>query len=142
MSNHRFDLSMPLEALGTSRILYVTASRFDSDWHSTMHTHGCTELFYCVRGIGEFVLDTVHQHVGGDDLIIVNPNVEHTEASSSTNPLEYIVLGIDGLTFRFESEEEGRGYSVINCRDNRTQVLFYLRELLAEATAQPAQWPW
>lgn len=136
MSNQRFDLAAPNEALGTSRILYVTTSRFDTDWHSTMHTHGCTELFYCVRGIGQFVLDTVRQHVGGDDLIIVNPNVEHTEASSPTNPLEYIVVGIDGLTFRFESED-ARGYSVINCRESRTEILFYLRELLAEATNQP-----
>ena len=140
MSNQRFDFSAPPEALGTSRILYVTTSRFDSDWHSTMHTHGCTELFYCVRGIGEFVLDTVRQPVGGDDLVIVNPNVEHTESSFSSNPLEYIVVGIDGLEFQFEGERESLGYTVVNYRENRSEMLFYLRELLSEATTQPEQY--
>ncbi|MEG0769792.1 MAG: AraC family transcriptional regulator [Ruthenibacterium sp.] len=139
MSNQRFDFAAPPEALGTSRILYVTTSRFDKDWHSTMHTHGCTELFYCVRGIGEFVLDKVHQSVGGDDLIIINPNVEHTESSAMSNPLEYIVVGIDGLEFQFEGDAEELGYMVLNYRENRDELLFYLRELLSEANAQPQQ---
>ena len=34
--------------------------------------------------------------------MIINPNVQHTEKSLPTAPLEYIVLGIEGLSFSFE----------------------------------------
>ncbi|MEG2288049.1 MAG: AraC family transcriptional regulator, partial [Ruthenibacterium sp.] len=81
----------------------------------------------------------VHQSVGGDDLIIINPNVEHTESSAMSNPLEYIVVGIDGLEFQFEGDAEELGYMVLNYRENRDELLFYLRELLSEANAQPQQ---
>lgn len=138
MSNNRFDLAAQPDALGTSRLLYVTTSRFDADWHSTMHVHACTELFYCVRGIGEFVLENKRQAVGGDDMVIVSANVEHTESSLTSNPLEYIVLGVDGLDFCFE--DDGMPYRVLNCRDTRDEVLFYLQQMLREVEAKHAQY--
>ncbi len=36
-------------------------------------------------------------------MVIINPNVQHTEKSLQTEPLEYIVLGIEGLSFSFET---------------------------------------
>ena len=139
MSNDRFEFAAQPEALGTCRLLYISTSRFDVDWHSTMHTHACTELFYCVRGIGEFVLDGKRQPVGSDDMIIVNANVEHTESSLATNPLEYIVLGVDGLDFQFEGTHNN-AYRVLNYRDIREEALFYLRELLSEVENKPNQY--
>lgn len=131
MSNNRFDLQKQPEALGSSQLLYVTTSRFDTDWHSTLHTHACTELFYCVRGIGEFVIENERRAVGGDDMVIVNANVKHTESSYSSNPLEYIVLGVDGLDFRFG--EDSAAFRVINCRDNQEEIRFSLELMLREA---------
>lgn len=136
MSNTRFDLASPPKALDTSRLLYVSRSGFDTDWHSTMHTHGCIELFYCVQGIGAFVLDGNRQAVGSDDVVIVNANVEHTEFSVASNPLQYIVLGVDGFDFQFT--ENNGAYLVLTCRDARDELLFYLEEMLAEMKKTPA----
>ena len=36
-------------------------------------------------------------------MVIINPHVQHTEKSGSESPLEYIVLGINGLSFSFEN---------------------------------------
>ena len=58
------------------------------------------------------------QPVGSDDLVIVNANVNHTESSVTANPLEYIVLGVDGLDFRF-GEDGGTAFAIINYRENR-----------------------
>jgi AraC-like DNA-binding protein len=38
-----------------------------------------------------------------NDMVIINPHVLHTEKSLSTMPLEYIALGIEGLSFSFEN---------------------------------------
>lgn len=35
-------------------------------------------------------------------MVIINPHVQHTEKSLHTKPLDYIALGIEGLTFSFE----------------------------------------
>ncbi|MEG2435994.1 MAG: AraC family transcriptional regulator [Ruthenibacterium sp.] len=140
MSNTRFDLNVQNETIHDSRLLYVTASRFGHDWHSTMHTHACAELFYCVRGLGQFTLLSSQHAVGSDDLVIVNANVEHTEFSVESNPLEYIVLGIAGLEFQFDGEGADSACAVINCRDSREEILFYLRELLRESKDKQEQY--
>ncbi len=137
MSNSRYDLRGGF-SLGGARLLYITESHFGTDWHSLPHSHTCTELFYCLRGIGEFDLEGRTQPVGSDDLIIVNPNVEHTESSISANPLEYIVLGVDGLDFRFGDGNES--YAVLNYRDTRSEIVFFLRTLLKEAQNKPESW--
>lgn len=142
MSNNRFDLAAPTEALGTSRLLYAARSRYGKEWHSTVHRHACTEIFYCVRGLGDFVLDGHRRTVGSDDVVIVGANVEHTESSSSANPLEYIVLGVDGLDFHFGGSDsiDSASYTVLNYRDEREVLLLYLEDLLRELEAKPSQY--
>lgn len=124
--------------LSKANLLYVTEAHFSSDWHSTLHSHPCTELFYCVCGIGEFRMKDKTVPVGSDDLIIVNPNVEHTESSISNNPLEYIVLGVSGLDFIFDSD--GQDFAVLNYRESRNEIVFLLRTLIREAEDHPQGW--
>ena len=99
-------------SLSGARLLYVTEARFNTDWHSMLHSHPCTELFYCVRGIGEFRMKDKVLPVGSDDLVIVNPNVEHTESSIFSNLLEYIVLRVAGLDFTFSPDPQDTAYEV------------------------------
>lgn len=125
-------------SLSGARLLYVTEARFNTDWHSALHSHPCTELFYCVRGIGEFRMKDKVLPVGSDDLVIVNPNVEHTESSISSNPLEYIVLGVDGLDFTFSPDSQD--YALLNYREGRSEIVFFLHTLVREAGEQPRGW--
>ncbi len=37
-----------------TKLLYVSTAKYGGDWHSLMHTHACTELFYVVGGMGQF----------------------------------------------------------------------------------------
>ena len=125
MSNIRYELlDTGPAAHGSPQLLYVTSAQYGPDWQGSMHAHTCTELFYCVRGIGEFRLTDRAQPVGSDDLIIVNPHVEHTETSFSSNPLEYIVLGVNGLDLQLAGEPSP--FTVLNCRQQRSEMLFYL----------------
>lgn len=86
-----------------SRLLYVTTSKYEGDWQSILHSHPFSELFYVVNGKGTFVAEGSEFPVGRNDMVIINPHVQHTEKSLDTAPLDYIVLGIEGLSFSFEN---------------------------------------
>ena len=64
-------------------------------------------------------------------MIFVNPQIEHTESSLNAQPLEYIVVGIEGLEFSLESDHN-TNYSIFNFRHQREDILPFLRYILAE----------
>lgn len=84
------------------KLLYVSTSKYEGDWQSILHSHSFSELFYVVHGSGTFLTEGMEFSVCENDMVIINPYVQHTEKSLYTTPLEYIVLGIDGLAFSFE----------------------------------------
>ena len=91
-----------LSCFDNIKLLYVSTSKYEGDWQSILHSHAFSELFYVVQGSGSFITEGMEFSVGKNDMVIINPNVQHTEKSLSTMPLEYIVLGIEGLSFSFE----------------------------------------
>ena len=138
MSNERY-LMMESDIKNLSfQLESITKSKYDSDWHSTLHTHPFTELFYVVDGKGEFNIQGQHFPVKPNDFVIINPQVEHTELSSPDEPLEYIVLGINGLSFSNLTpvSEGGHPFSFFNLRDEQKDILRYLNAMVQEATSQ------
>ena len=138
MSNERY-LMMESDIKNLSfQLESITKSKYDSDWHSTFHTHPFTELFYVVDGKGEFNIQGQRFPVKANDFVIINPQVEHTELSSPDEPLEYIVLGIRGLSFSNLTpvSEGGHPFSFFNLRDEQKDILRYLNAMVQEATSQ------
>ena len=138
MSNERY-LMMESDIKSLSfQLESITKSKYDSDWHSTLHTHPFTELFYVVDGKGEFNIQGQRFPVKPNDFVIINPQVEHTELSSPDGPLEYIVLGINGLSFSNLTpvSEGGHPFSFFNLRDEQKDILRYLNAMVQEATSQ------
>jgi len=131
MSTQRFDIRHAPAPRESFRLLYISKSRFGGDWNSTAHTHSCTELFYCLSGEGQFYLAGQLFPVKPDDMVIVNPQVEHTELSLNASPLEYIVLGVASMEFLFSKADTN--YAIFNCRENRERMVTLLHMLLAEA---------
>ncbi|MBP3700384.1 MAG: helix-turn-helix domain-containing protein, partial [Lachnospiraceae bacterium] len=82
-----------------ARLKYVTSAKYEGDWQSIVHTHAFCELFLVTGGRGQFFANGIQFPVFKNDLIVINPLTEHTEFSLEANPLEYIVLGIEGLQF-------------------------------------------
>ena len=138
MSNERY-LMMESDIKSLSfQLESITKSKYDSDWHSTLHTHPFTELFCVVDGKGEFNIQGQRFPVKANDFVIINPQVEHTELSSPDEPLEYIVLGIRGLSFSNLTpvSEGGHPFSFFNLRDEQKDILRYLNAMVQEATSQ------
>ncbi len=119
----------------SANLIYVSKAKYEEDWHSTLHSHPFTELFYVVKGSGSFLIHNKTYPVHEDDLVIVNANVPHTESSRDSNPLEYIVLGIEGMSITLNSLDESHLsslHSIHNYHENRGEILHYLDSLVQE----------
>ena len=98
-------------------VLYARHSEKDDDWHSTTHIHPFTELFYCVKGKGEFIAEDGKFIMEEDDLLIVNSNIRHTEVPIENEEFGYVVIGIEGLSilpnnsFAFGDFKDDMNYS-------------------------------
>lgn len=108
--------------LSTEAILVnASSSHYGEDWSSIRHTHPFTELFYVCDGNGEFFIEDQVFSIAKDDLIIVNPYIQHTEKSQPDTPLSYYTVGVDGISFSFHDKREFR---IFNCREKRQIFCF------------------
>lgn len=134
MSTNRYSIDSlatnPVDR-SVTRLLYISTARYSAEWHSTLHTHPCAELFFVTGGRGYLRLASQNVPITTGDVITVNSNVEHTEVSSDELSLEYIVLGIDGLE-ALSGDKGEAGYSIVHFQSNSESLLFYLHSLLKE----------
>ncbi len=116
--------------LSTEAILVnASSSHYGEDWSSIRHTHPFTELFYVCDGNGEFFIEDQVFSIAKDDLIIVNPYIQHTEKSQPDAPLSYYTVGVDGISFSFHDKREFR---IFNCREKKADLLFHFHSLFRE----------
>ena len=134
MSTNRYDFHFPsnVSSQSNARLLYVSSAKYGGDWHSNPHTHYCSEFFYVTEGVGQFQIEDKIYPVSANDLVIVNPNVLHTELSLNSNPLKYIVLGIEGLELSVTEEQDNSHFCIINFKSVRNTILFHLQYMLEE----------
>lgn len=110
---------------------YISAAKYEGDWHSTLHAHQCAEIFYVVDGEGQFRVEDTVFPVQKDWLVIINSNVEHTETSSSQKPLEYIVMGVAGSDFLLKEQQDSRYCAIDSVQANR-EILAHMQNILLE----------
>ena len=115
---------------GTAKLLNVASAKYGGDWHSVPHTHSHLELFYIVGGKGQFLIQDQLYPVNVNNLVIINPNVTHTEVSLNAQPLEYIVLGIEGI--ELSTSENSNGQFNILDHFESVEVSGCLRNILRE----------
>ena len=129
MGISRYPLENDENASIDARLLYVTYSKFENDWPSIAHSHHFAELCYIKSGKGIYLIEGTPYPVSEDDFIIINANVSHTEKSDGQSPLEYIILGVEGMNFSFEGNKE---HIIFNCRKEHGDFLFFMDALLKE----------
>ena len=108
----------------------AASAKYGGDWHSLPHAHSYTELFYIVGGDGQFQINGKLFPVHAHQLVVVNPNVLHTEVSYEARPLEYIVLGIEGVELTIPGSDEAR-YCFYSFPEHN-EVLSCMRKVLLE----------
>ena len=112
-SHYSFKKNQSFTIRGTAKLLNVASAKYGGDWHSVPHTHNHMELFYIVGGKGQFLIQDQLHPVNANNLVIINPNVTHTEVSLNAQPLEYIVLGIEGVELKTGTTNNGQ-FSILD----------------------------
>ena len=143
MSNSRFFMESTTVEHGNAKLLYISTSKFGDDWSSSLHSHFYTELFFVKSGQGYFRVENDRFAIHENSLVLVNPNIEHTELSSAASAMEYIVVGVEGLGFLFHGAHADRENrcSICDCsQDQREEYLFYLGTMLRELQEKPPQY--
>ncbi len=132
MSRHyySFNKDQSFTVRGSAKLLNVSSSRYGGDWHSVPHTHNHTELFFIIDGKGQFLIEDQVFPVDVNNLVIINPNILHTEDSLNAQPLEYIVLGIDGI--ELANRENSNGQFCILDHFESVEISGCLRNILRE----------
>ncbi len=129
-SHYRLNKKKPYTIRGTAKLLSAASARYDGDWHSVPHTHNHVEIFYIVGGKGQFLIEDKLYPVDSNNLVIINPNVVHTEVSLNAQPLEYIVLGIEGIELGIPNSMTEQ-YFIFN-RLESAEVSACMRNILRE----------
>lgn len=134
MSSCQYSFSRAAETppgRGSLRLSYLSKTQYSEEWNSNLHTHGCAELFFITDGHGRFRTQYEEFPVAIHDLIVVNAHVPHTELSQMDSPLEYIVLGVEGLEAMGGSE----GYAMLHLHSGWRELTACL-ELMLQETAE------
>lgn len=137
-TNYTFSLTEGPAARQKLLLRSIASARYGGDWHSTPHAHSHTELFYIVGGDGQFQIDGRLFPVRAHQMVVVNPNILHTEVSYEARPLEYIVLGIEGLELRQPDPGEAR-YCIYSFPEHN-DVLNCMQQLLQEMQDRKAHY--
>ncbi len=121
---------------GGARLLYVTCAHYSREWNSALHTHVCAELFFITGGHGEFQVRKERFPVAINDLVVVNTSVPHTETSQNGSPMEYVVLGVEGL----ETMTDLSGCALMHLLSEQEMVTGCLRMMVQEARGGQPGW--
>ena len=114
-------------------LLCISKQRYDNDWQCTFNAHHYTELFYVINGHGQFLINDEMFEIKEDDMIIINPNVLHTEIKLTETPMDYIIVGIEGLQFTsVEDNVTRKDFSIHSFHEYKDDILYYLNALLKE----------
>lgn len=115
---------------GAARLLNASTAKYGEDWPSVPHTHNYVELFYIVGGRGQFQMEDRLYPVSAGQLVLINSNVVHTEVSLNAQPLEYIVLGIEGIELSLTDSSKGQ-FAILDCTGDG-ELVSCLRNILWE----------
>lgn len=129
-SHYSLDREQTYTIRGTAKLLNAASAKYGGDWHSVPHTHNHMELFYIVGGNGQFLIQDQLYPVNANNLVIINPHVTHTEVSLNAQPLEYIVLGIEGVELAGSDHSNGQ-FSILDHFES-VEITGCLRNILRE----------
>ncbi len=129
MSNRKFNLENSALPELSFRLLYITSAKYGDDWVSAPHSHYFTEIFYVTEGSGYMQIETDRILLQANSLIMIGPQVQHTEFSNPLDPLDYYVIGVEGLKITTERPIE---YSVISVSSGHSTIRQCFDNILKE----------
>lgn len=134
VSNQKFNLENTTLPQLSFRLLSISASKYENDWESFPHSHYYTEIFFIKSGTGHMKIENESIPLSANNLVLIGAQVLHTEFSNPSAPLDYYVLGVEGLKINTDRPVE---YSVVNASSNVAQIRQCFDNILSEMHNRP-----
>lgn len=119
MSTRKFNVESVLAPEKPFRLLSISASKYGTDWVSAPHSHHFTEIFYIKSGSGYMQIENTKVPVKANSLILIGAQVLHTEISNANTPLDYYVLGVEGLRVNTNNDDQ---YTILDVTSTASLV--------------------
>ncbi len=119
MSNRKFNLENHALPELAFRLLYITSAKYDVDWVSVPHSHYFTEIFYVTGGSGYMKIENEKIPLAANSIVLIGAQVQHTEYSNTKDPLDYYVIGVEGLKINSTHPSE---YSLVQASSNTSAI--------------------
>ncbi len=129
MGNRKFNLENKVLPQISFRLLSISSSKYENDWESFPHSHYFTEIFFIKSGTGHMKIENESIPVQANSLILIGAQVLHTEFSNPSDPLDYYVLGVEGLKINTNRPVE---YSIVNPSANSASIRQCFESILRE----------
>lgn len=113
------------------QLVYMTSAAFGNDWEYMLHSHSFAEVFFVTSGEGYFCTSDAQVPIRENTLVLVNPNIPHTERSVGPSPLTYMIMGIDNLYFQFLDDKDAH-FHTYDLRGHSHSVIPIMNLLLEE----------
>lgn len=115
------------------KILYIHHSdRNKKRWLHIKHSHPFAEIFYIINGKGKFFIGNDTVFAQKNDIFYIQEGIEHAELSDDNDPLEYLVIGISGISFLSSA---GYALPYFQFADTANELQFYFSKGHEEYTA-------
>ncbi len=129
MSNRKLNLENKTLPELSFRLLSISSSKYEDDWTSFPHSHQFTEIFFVKSGTGYMQIENESVPVETNSLVLIGAQVLHTEFSNPSDPLDYYVLGVEGLKISTDRPVE---YSIVNSSANASSIRLCFESILRE----------
>lgn len=129
MSNQKFQLESFSNTDHAFRLIYISSAKYGNDWFSRPHSHYFTEIFYIKSGKGSIKIENETIQVSANSVVLIGAYVQHTEYSDADTPLDYYVIGVEGLKINTERSIE---YSIVNSSSISSSIRQCFESILHE----------
>lgn len=129
MSNQKYNLEKHTLPEFSSRLLYISSAKYGNDWISQPHSHYFTEIFFVKSGNGHMRIENESIPIHPNTLILIGAQVQHTEVSDPTDPLDYYVIGVEGLKIHTGQSVE---YNILHASPDSPSIRQCFENILHE----------
>lgn len=114
--------------------LYVSYVTHTHEWQTPLHTHPYTELIFLTHGEGVFSTTDEERTISKNQLVIINPYIQHIEKASGKDPTSFISIGFRGLSFTDNHSEYNN--DLVFFEETSQEILFLLKNLGLEVLSE------
>ena len=115
----------------TEKLEYLTSAICGRNSQHNLHSHSFAEVFFVTSGEGYFCTEENEVPIKENTLLMINPNIRHTEKSCESCDLSYIIMGIDNLYFSFPGFKD-HSFHAFNLGNKAQDVIPILNLTLEE----------